>query len=118
MTLMKSLMGAASAVALTAGTALANPAVIFDLGGKFDKSFNEAAYNGAKRWADETGGKYLEIEMKSEAQREQALRRFAESGANPIITTGFAMSAPLGAPRARLAARLLRRVPPGGRVLF
>ncbi|MBU3034657.1 BMP family lipoprotein [Tritonibacter mobilis] len=95
MTLMKSLMGAAAAVALTAGTALANPAVIFDLGGKFDKSFNEAAYNGAKRWADETGGKYLEIEMKSEAQREQALRRFAESGANPIITTGFAMSAPL-----------------------
>ncbi len=95
MTLMKSLMGAAAAVALTAGSALANPALIFDLGGKFDKSFNEAAYNGAKRWADETGGKYLEIEMKSEAQREQALRRFAESGANPIITTGFAMSAPL-----------------------
>ena len=95
MTLMKSLMGAAAAVALTAGSALANPAVIFDLGGKFDKSFNEAAYNGAQRWADETGGKYLEIEMKSEAQREQALRRFAESGANPIITTGFAMSAPL-----------------------
>ena len=40
MTLMKSLMGAAAAVALTAGTALANPAVIFDLGCKFDKSFN------------------------------------------------------------------------------
>ncbi len=95
MTLMKSLMGAAAALALTSGAALANPALIFDLGGKFDKSFNEAAYNGAKRWADETGGKYLEIEMKSEAQREQALRRFAESGANPIITTGFAMSAPL-----------------------
>ncbi|WP_420005203.1 BMP family lipoprotein [Arenibacterium sp. LLYu02] len=95
MTLMKSLMGAAAALALTSGAALANPALIFDLGGKFDKSFNEAAFNGAQRWADETGGKYLEIEMKSEAQREQALRRFAESGANPIITTGFAMSAPL-----------------------
>ena len=47
MTLMKSLMGAAAAVALTAGAALAEPALIFDLGGKFDKSFNEAAHNGA-----------------------------------------------------------------------
>ncbi|HCQ56684.1 MAG TPA: BMP family ABC transporter substrate-binding protein, partial [Sulfitobacter sp.] len=33
--------------------------------------------------------------MQSEAQREQALRRFAESGANPIITMGFAMADPL-----------------------
>ncbi|MEX0348739.1 MAG: BMP family protein [Paracoccaceae bacterium] len=96
MTLMKSLMGAAAAVALTAGLASAEPALIFDLGGKFDKSFNEAAYNGAERWSEETGGKYLEIELQSEAQREQALRRFAEAGANPVITTGFAMSAPLG----------------------
>jgi len=33
--------------------------------------------------------------MQSEAQREQALRRFAEAGANPIVTTGFAMSDPI-----------------------
>ncbi|MGV6805196.1 MAG: BMP family lipoprotein [Ruegeria sp.] len=97
MTLMKSLMGAAAAFALTAGTAIADPAIIFDLGGKFDKSFNEAAYNGAKRWADQTGKSFSEIELQSEAQREQALRRFAESGANPIITMGFAMADPLSA---------------------
>ncbi len=96
MTLMKKFLGAAAAVAVTAGAALADPAIIFDLGGKFDKSFNEAAFRGAKRWADETGGKFLEIELQSEAQREQALRRFAEAGANPIVTTGFAMSTPLG----------------------
>ena len=95
MTLMKKFLGAAAAVALTAGTSFADPALIFDLGGKFDKSFNEAAYNGAARWAEETGGKYLEIEMQSEAQREQALRRFAEAGANPIITMGFGMADPL-----------------------
>ncbi len=95
MTLTKTLMGAAASIALSAGAALANPAIIFDLGGKFDKSFNEAAYNGAKRWADETDSKYLEIELKSEAQREQALRRFADTGANPIITVGFAMADPL-----------------------
>ncbi|WP_298850542.1 BMP family ABC transporter substrate-binding protein [uncultured Ruegeria sp.] len=92
MTLMKSLMGAAAAVAMSAGAVLAEPAVIFDLGGKFDKSFNEAAHNGAQRWANETGGKYLEIEIQAEPQREQALRRFAESGANPIITMGFGIA--------------------------
>jgi len=77
------------------GAALADPALIYDLGGKFDKSFNEAAYNGAQRYAEETGGNYFEIELSSEAQREQALRRFAEAGANPVVTTGFAMSTPI-----------------------
>ena len=86
-----------AATALTAGAALADPALIFDLGGKFDKSFNEAAFNGAQRWADETGGTFREIELQSEAQREQALRRFAEAGANPIITMGFALADPLSA---------------------
>jgi len=89
MTFMKSLMGA-TAIALAAGAALAEPAIIYDLGGKFDKSFNEAAFNGAERWAKETGGTYKELEMQSEAQREQALRRLAEAGANPVVMTGFA----------------------------
>ncbi|MHA6263433.1 BMP family lipoprotein [Arenibacterium sp. CAU 1754] len=96
MTLMKTLMGAAASLALTAGAALAEPALIFDLGGKFDKSFNEAAFNGAKRWADETGESFREIELQSEAQREQALRRFAEAGANPIVMAGFAFADALG----------------------
>ena len=95
MTLKQKFFGAAATLALTAGAALADPAIIFDLGGKFDKSFNESGFNGAQRWADETGGSFLEIELQSEAQREQALRRFAEAGANPIITMGFAMSAPI-----------------------
>ncbi len=90
MTMMKHLMGAAGLIALTAGVATAEPAIIFDLGGKFDKSFNEAAFNGATRWATETGGTFKELEMQSEAQREQALRQLAESGANPVIMTGFA----------------------------
>lgn len=92
MTLMTKFLGAAAALALTAGVAIADPAIIYDLGGKFDKSFNEAAFNGAKRWADETGGTFKELEMQSEAQREQALRRLAEAGANPIVMTGFAFS--------------------------
>lgn len=90
MSLMKHLLGAAGALALTAGAVAAEPAVIFDLGGKFDKSFNEAAFNGAEMWAKETGGTYKELEMQNEAQREQALRRLAEAGSNPIVMTGFA----------------------------
>jgi basic membrane protein A len=90
MTLMKHLLGASALLAVTAGSALAEPAIIFDLGGKFDKSFNEAAFNGAQRWATETGGTFKELEMQSEAQREQALRQLAESGANPVVMTGFA----------------------------
>jgi basic membrane protein A len=82
-------LGATALATLFAGAALADPAMIYDMGGKFDKSFNEAAWNGAERWAAETGGTYRDIEMQSEAQREQALRRMAESGANPVVMTGF-----------------------------
>jgi basic membrane protein A len=97
MSIMSKILGAGAALALSAGAVLAEPALIFDLGGKFDKSFNEAAHNGAQRWAEETGGTYREIELQSEAQREQALRRFAEAGHNPVITMGFAMADPLSA---------------------
>ena len=90
MTLMKTILASAATLALTAGVSFADPAIIFDLGGKFDKSFNEAAYTGAERWKAETGGSYKELEMQSEAQREQALRRLAETGVNPIVMTGFA----------------------------
>ena len=92
MTVTKTLLGAAAMLALSSTVTMAEPALIFDLGGKFDKSFNEAAFNGATRWAKETGGTFKELEMQSEAQREQALRRLAESGANPVIMTGFAFS--------------------------
>ena len=90
MTFLKTLMCTSATVALSAAAALAEPAIIFDLGGKFDKSFNEAAFNGATKWATETGGTFKELEMQSEAQREQALRSLAESGANPVVMTGFA----------------------------
>jgi basic membrane protein A and related proteins len=108
MTLMKSLMGAAAALALMAGMAAAEPALIFDLGGKFDKSFNEAAFNGAQRWATETGGTYKELEMQSEAQREQFVRRMAESGANPIVVMGFQNMATLEAGGPRLSRHQVR----------
>ncbi len=97
MTLSHSLVTVGAALIFCATSALTEPAVIYDLGGKFDKSFNEAGHRGAQRWAEETGMTYREIELQSEAQREQALRRFAEAGHNPVITMGFAMADPLAA---------------------
>ncbi|AXC48460.1 BMP family ABC transporter substrate-binding protein [Paracoccus suum] len=90
MTITKTLLAGVAGLALSAVAAAADPALIYDLGGKFDKSFNEAAFHGAEKWKAETGGTYKELEMQSEAQREQALRRLAETGANPIVMTGFA----------------------------
>ena len=77
------------------GSAFAEPAIIYDLGGKFDKSFNESAFTGAEKWKQENGGSYREFELQSDAQREQALRRFAEAGNNPIVMAGFMFATPL-----------------------
>lgn len=95
MSMMKYLGLATAALALSTAAAVADPGLIIDLGGKFDKSFNESAYNGAQRWAEESGGKYKETELQSEAQREQSMRRMAESGANPVIVLGFANASTL-----------------------
>ena len=81
----------ASALAISF-SALAEPAIVYDMGGKFDKSFNEAAYNGMEKWKKETGKKYLEFEVSNESQREQAIRRMAEKGASPIIAMSFSQA--------------------------
>ncbi len=87
----------AAAAALVVSTSLAsaaevNPAVVFDMGGKFDKSFNEGVFNGVERFKKETGIEYREFEVTNETQREQALRRMAQRGANPVIGVGFAQA--------------------------
>jgi basic membrane protein A len=65
------------------------------MGGKFDKSFNQAAFNGAEKWKKETGKTYLEFEISNPTQREQAKRRMAERGANPIVGIGFSQGSSL-----------------------
>jgi len=85
---------AASAVmmATTAFAADFKPAVIYDMGGKFDKSFNEGVWNGVKKFTDETGVSVMEFEVTNETQREQAMRRMAERGATVILGVGFAQA--------------------------
>ncbi len=79
----------AAGLALATTVAGAQPAIIFELGGKFDKSFGQAAWQGAERWKKDTGKPYLEYEIQNAAQREQAARRFAQRGASPIVGVGF-----------------------------
>ncbi|QPC86449.1 BMP family ABC transporter substrate-binding protein [Mesorhizobium sp. NBSH29] len=86
---------AATALSVSAFAADIKPAIIYDLGGKFDKSFNEAAFNGAEKFKTETGIAYRDFEIQNDAQREQALRKFAEDGNNPIIMAGFSWAAAL-----------------------
>ena len=69
-----------------------SPAVVFDMGGKFDKSFNEAAYAGAERFKKETGVAYREFEVTNEAQREQALRNMARRGSHIVVGIGFSQA--------------------------
>jgi basic membrane protein A and related proteins len=94
--MIKKLLGAVALSGLLAGAALAadnKPAIVFDIGGKFDKSFNESMFNGAEKFKAESGIAYGEFEIANEAQREQAIRNFADQGFSPIIAAGFAQAA-------------------------
>jgi basic membrane protein A len=96
--MMRSLLSVLAVSLFAAGTAVAadfTPAIIFDMGGKFDKSFNEAAYHGAEKFKAETGIPYLEFEVTNESQRDQALRRMARRGANVVVAVGFSFATPL-----------------------
>ncbi|HEU0223669.1 MAG TPA: BMP family ABC transporter substrate-binding protein [Paracoccaceae bacterium] len=85
--------GLASLIAFAVQAAEFKPAVVYDMGGKFDKSFNEAAFAGAEKFKADTGIEYRDFEIQNEAQREQALRRFAQQGYSPIIAIGFSHAA-------------------------
>ena len=93
-----SLVFGASLAALGTCAALAadiKPAVVYDVGGKFDKSFNEGVFHGAERFKSDTGINFRDFEVTNDAQREQALRRFAKDGFSPIVAVGFAQAVPL-----------------------
>jgi basic membrane protein A len=71
------------------------PAVVFDIGGKFDKSFNEGVAAGLARFTAETGIAVAEFEPSNQTQFEQAHRRFAQRGLDPIIGVGFDHANPI-----------------------
>jgi basic membrane protein A len=71
-----------------AGTGL-RVGLVFDVGGKNDKSFNEAAYRGLVRARDELGVDVVYVEPTEGADRESALRQLAASGVDLVIGVGF-----------------------------
>jgi basic membrane protein A and related proteins len=77
------------ALASTAAAADVSPAIIYDFGGKFDRSFNQSASAGVERFKKETGIPVREFEILNASQREQAMRQFARRGATIIVAVGF-----------------------------
>lgn len=95
---MKHLMTLALSTTVAMATALAayaedfKPAVIYDMGGKFDKSFNQGVSEGIERFKAETGVDVMEFEVTNETQREQAMQRMISRGATLVLGVGFAQA--------------------------
>jgi len=87
---------AACAVFMCATASLAEPAIVYSVGGKFDGSFNESAYSGVKRFQETSGDPVREFELERDAQSLQALRNFAARGNSPVVAIGFNQANALG----------------------
>jgi len=71
----------------------------YDIGGRGDQSFNDAAARGLDQAKSEFGVQTKELEAtagETDAQKEERLRLLAEQGFNPVIAVGFAYSGPVG----------------------
>jgi basic membrane protein A len=66
--------------------------IVFDIGGKDDRSFNAAAWQGVKRAAQEFPIVLRDIEPGNPTSIEPAMRAFAERGYDLIIGVGFAQA--------------------------
>lgn len=88
-----SLTVAALCVAASASAAAPKLAVVYDAGGKFDKSFNQSAFEGASRFKQETGINFIEVQASSDTQAEQVLRGLARKNLDLIASIGFAQQA-------------------------
>ncbi|HEV3175973.1 MAG TPA: BMP family ABC transporter substrate-binding protein [Stellaceae bacterium] len=87
--------GALGAAVVTRADETFLPAIVYDVGGKADKSFNEAAYRGAQRFETETGIAVREFEITNETQRAQAFANMARRGASIVVGVGFTQRAAL-----------------------
>ena len=63
--------------------------LVFDVGGKNDKSFNEAAWRGLEKAKAALGVQVQYIEPTEGADRESALRMLAARGVDLVIGVGF-----------------------------
>ncbi|MFF0472392.1 BMP family protein [Streptomyces sp. NPDC004284] len=76
----------------TSGSKAVKVAIAYDIGGRGDQSFNDAAYAGLKKAEDELGVKGAEAEPsqgESDADKVARLTSLARAGNNPVIGVGF-----------------------------
>ena len=66
--------------------------IVFDIGGKDDRSFNAAAWEGVKRAAADMPIVLRDVEPGNPTSIEPAMRAFAERGYDLIIGVGFAQA--------------------------
>src|SRR6476619_2339703 len=66
--------------------------IVFDLGGRGDKSFNDGAYLGGERARKELGAHVRFIEPGDGSDREAGLRLLAAEGMDLVIGVGFIFS--------------------------
>jgi basic membrane protein A len=66
--------------------------IVFDIGGKDDRSFNAAAWEGVKRAAKDFPIVLRDVEPGDPTSIEPAMRAFAERGYDIIIGVGFAQA--------------------------
>jgi len=71
--------------------------LVFDIGGRGDKSFNDAAYVGLTRAENELGVDVSYLEPSGSEDRESALRLFASRGYDLVIGVGFIFSSDVDA---------------------
>jgi basic membrane protein A len=65
---------------------------VFDVGGRGDKSFNDAAYRGLERAQAELGTRFVTVETGEGSDREPALRQLAAGEPKLIFGVGFLFS--------------------------
>jgi len=66
--------------------------LVFDVGGRGDKSFNDAAYAGLERARRELGIQYQTLETGEGTEREAAMRQLVEGGSQLVFGVGFLFS--------------------------
>ncbi|MEP7384755.1 MAG: BMP family ABC transporter substrate-binding protein, partial [Gemmatimonadota bacterium] len=66
--------------------------IVFDLGGRGDKSFNDGAFIGAERARKALGARVRFIEPGEGSDREAGLRLLAAEGMELVIGVGFIFS--------------------------
>ncbi len=87
-------IAAMAAAGACASASAADPklGIVYDAGGKFDKSFNQSAFEGASRFKKETNINFIEVQASSDTQAEQVLRGLARKNLDLIASIGFAQT--------------------------